>query len=287
MSFGGASGGAPMRQGSGVLEVGCGHGAMSIDLAQRGATVLGEDFDEGRIDFARRDLTDRFQELSSRVSLAAVDATTLPQVEQYDLIVSKDTFEHVEDVGTLLARLGALMKADSIAYIGFSPLHYSPFGDHGRSGLKAPWAHAIMPRRLVRTAAARHHGRPVNSLTHIGLNSHTPQEFRAAFRASSLTLLDIRYNQGDKPLLKTLRKIVACIVALEQFTTVSIYEPKRMKANERSRIAVCCAPPLPRCPSMAMTPTSRDARISYTSVLIQDTKPLMDSLCATFVASGT
>jgi cyclopropane fatty-acyl-phospholipid synthase-like methyltransferase len=62
-----------------VLEVGCGHGAMAIRLAQQGATVTGVDLDNGRIDFANRNLAERFPELADRVTFRSVDACTLPR----------------------------------------------------------------------------------------------------------------------------------------------------------------------------------------------------------------
>ena len=53
-----------------VLDVGCGHGAMSVEIAQAGATVLGVDLDEGRIDFANRNLAQRFPHLTERLGSA-------------------------------------------------------------------------------------------------------------------------------------------------------------------------------------------------------------------------
>jgi SAM-dependent methyltransferase len=207
-----------------VLEVGCGHGAMSVEMAQAGAEVLGVDLDEGRIEFATRNVAQRFPHLLERLSFRAVDATSLPIDEPFDVIVSKDTFEHVADIPALLKALGArLVPNEGRIYAGFSPLYYSPFGDHGRTGLKVPWAHAVLPKRVVCLAAARHNGHPVGSLLDIGLNGNTPDQFRAAFDASGLQLVDIAYNRGDKRLLSTLEKLRKRFGRLDRFTTVSIY----------------------------------------------------------------
>ena len=217
--------GAPLDwAGRRVLEVGCGHGAMSIEIAEAGAEVLGVDLDEGRIAFANRNLTRRFPHLLDRVTFRAVEATSLPVDEPFDVIVSKDTFEHVADVATLLKALGErLVRPHGLIYAGFSPLYYSPFGDHGRTGLKVPWAHAALPRRVVLAAAARQNGRPVGSLLDIGLNGNTPDQFRAAFDDSGLRLVDIAYNRGDKRLLPALEKARKRFRRLDRFTTVSIY----------------------------------------------------------------
>ena len=207
-----------------VLEIGCGHGAMSVEIAQAGAIVLGVDLDEGRVSFANRNLAQRFPHLLDRLRFQAVDAASLPLDQRFDVIVSKDTFEHVADVAKLLKALGErLVRPDGLIYAGFSPLYYSPFGDHGRTGLKVPWAHAALPKRWVYAAAARHNGHPVGSLLDVGLNGHTPEEFRAAFDNSGLRLVDIAYNRGDKRLLPALEKARERFRRLDRFTTVSIY----------------------------------------------------------------
>jgi SAM-dependent methyltransferase len=207
-----------------VLEVGCGHGAMSVEIAQAGASVVGVDLDEGRIAFANRNVAQQFPHLLDRLTFRAADATSLPVDEPFDVIISKDTFEHVADVASLLRALGErLVRPDGLIYAGFSPLYYSPFGDHGRTGLKVPWAHAALPRRVVYAAAARHNGHPVASLLDIGLNGNTPAQFRAAFEESGLRLLDIAYNRGDKRLLPALEKVRKRFGRLDRFSTVSIY----------------------------------------------------------------
>jgi cyclopropane fatty-acyl-phospholipid synthase-like methyltransferase len=206
-----------------VLEVGCGHGAMSIEIAEAGATVLGVDLDEFRVDFANHNLAQRFSHLVNRVTFQAVDVTSLPPEQLFDVIVSKDTFEHVEGLASLLKGLGQRLIPGGLIYAGFSPLYYSPWGDHGRTGLKVPWAHAILPTPAVCAAAARHNGHPVRSLMDIGLNGNTPDQFRAAFADSGLRLRDIAYNRGDKRLLSVLEKARGRFPRFDRFTTVSIY----------------------------------------------------------------
>jgi SAM-dependent methyltransferase len=217
-------GGAPQWRGRRVLEVGSGHGALSLEIARAGAAqVLGVDLDEFRIQFATHILAERYPELQTNVSFRAVDATSLPLDKPFDVIVSKDTFEHVADLTSLLKGLGRLLASGGIIYAGFSPLYYSPFGDHGRTGLRVPWAHAILPRRAVLTAATRRQGQEVRSLLDIGLNGYTPDQFRAAFDSSGLRVVDLAYNRGDKRLLKVLENARRRFPRLDRFTTVSMY----------------------------------------------------------------
>lgn len=226
-----------------VLEVGCGHGAMSVAIARAGADVLGIDLDEGRIAFAERNVAQRFPHLADRLTFRAIDAASLPAEQKFDVIVSKDTFEHVADVAALLRALGErLARPDGLIYAGFSPLYYSPFGDHGRAGLKVPWAHAVLPNRLVCAAAARHNGHPVGSLLDIGLNGNTPDQFRAAFRGSGLRVVDIAYNRGDKRLLPVLEKARKRFPRLDRFSTVSIYAVFGVPESSEAKAASPSAP---------------------------------------------
>ena len=51
-----------------VLDLGCGHGALSVSFAELGAAeVVGIDLDDDRIDFANRNLTKNFPELAPTV----------------------------------------------------------------------------------------------------------------------------------------------------------------------------------------------------------------------------
>src|SRR4051812_37263082 len=63
-----------------VLELGCGHGALSVSIAQAGASeVLGLDIDEGVIEFASHKIRRQYPSLTSKVRLASWDIRTLPE----------------------------------------------------------------------------------------------------------------------------------------------------------------------------------------------------------------
>lgn len=217
-------GGEPDWCGLRVLDLGCGHGAMSVRIGRAGGTVVGVDLNEERIDYAKRNLALHFPDLSDKVTFAATDATkTLSPDKPFDVIVSKDTFEHVEDPALLLTGLGKLLTPSGRIYAGFSPLFFSPFGDHGNLGLRFPWAHAVLPEKMVYAAASRIHSRPVNSPADVGLNGKTPEDFRRAFEASGLQLYELHYNRGEKRLLRVLEVARTRLPRLEKYTTVSMY----------------------------------------------------------------
>ena len=215
----------PDWRGAHVLEVGCGHGALSVDIAQAGGRVTGVDLDTERIIFATDNVAKRFPELVERLDFLSADVTELSPDKKFDIVVSKDTFEHVDDLPGLLQALHGLLKPGGLLYAGFSPLYYSPRGDHGETGLLLPWAHALLPERLVMARASQVQGRRVEKVLDFGLNGRTPQDFLAAFEGSPFTIVDIAYNRGKK--LVRLLDRARSIPALERFVTVSMYATLR------------------------------------------------------------
>lgn len=215
-------GGIPALTTVDVLDLGCGHGAMSVAMARAGArSVLGVDLDAFRVDFCNRLVAERFPDLADRVTFRAVDACALPG-ESFDAIVSKNTFEHIEDVPGTLEALHWLLRPGGRLYAGFSPLYHSPFGDHRRTGLRVPWAHTLLPDRVVLAAASRHNRRPVRHLHDIGLNGWTGQDFLDAFDASPFTVRQLRINPGGRRLMPVLTWLRRTRV-LNKYATVGIY----------------------------------------------------------------
>ena len=215
-------GSRPDVTGKRVLDLGCGHGAMSVELARAGAEVLGIDLDRDRIAFAQAHVASRHPALQDRLRFEAMDLSDLPAAETFDLALSKDTFEHVEDMPAMAKAIFRVLKPGGQLWAGFSPLYWSPFGDHARTGFRIPWAHAILPRRFVLWRASRSQGHHVGSLDDIGLNGMTPEEFRHAMATAGFVPRSIAYNRGGKPLMRTLSRLRRRR-RLEKWATVGIY----------------------------------------------------------------
>ncbi|MGE3284840.1 MAG: hypothetical protein AB7J32_01910, partial [Pseudonocardia sp.] len=115
-----------------------------------------------------------------------------------------------------------LVRPGGRVYAGYSPLYHSPFGDHGRTFLKIPWAHTLQPQPLVLARARRCQGESLRCLADLGLNGLTPEQFRVAFERSPLQVESIRYNRGDKPLLRVLSWARRWRL-FERYATVSMY----------------------------------------------------------------
>ena len=204
-----------------VLEIGCGHGALSVDLARCGATVVGVDLNTWRVDFANELVRERYPQFDARLHFTATAAQDLPKDELFDFIVSKDTFEHVDDLDGLLESLYQLLRPGGILIAGSTPLYWSPKGDHGRTGLRVPWLHSVLPRRVVLSAASRHQGYAVRSFSDIGMNGYTPEQYRQIFDRSKFEQAQIAYNQG-KRVSRVLDRFRG-IAVLEKFVTTGFY----------------------------------------------------------------
>ncbi|PLS67485.1 MAG: hypothetical protein CV045_13335 [Cyanobacteria bacterium M5B4] len=95
----------PPMLGKQLLDVGCGHGSLCISAAQAGAArVVGIDIDTERIAFAQTYLAQTFPELQDRVEFRAIALEDYP-LEQFDYIVSKDSFEHILNLGDTIAEM--------------------------------------------------------------------------------------------------------------------------------------------------------------------------------------
>ena len=213
-------GSQPVFAGARVLDVGCGHGALTLDMARLGAHVVGVDIHEERICWAQKHVA----EVPVAGSLAFVcgDVTRMGFRANFDLVVTKDAFEHVDDLSGMLACLRVAMKPHGELWAGFSPLYHSPYGDHGRTGLRLPWAHTLLPGPIVYAVASRHRKKPIRSARDLDLNAVTPAQFRQLAAAAGLSLRIVRYNCGEHrlmPALSWLRRYSF----LERYVTVSIY----------------------------------------------------------------
>lgn len=205
-----------------VLDLGCGHGALSVDIARRGAAeVVGVDINEEPIAFARVYVKREFPDVASQITFVAEDVATLTR--KFDVIVSKDSFEHIDDLDSMMLQLRRLLKPGGHLLAGFGPLYFSPFGDHGRYlWRRVPWLPALLPEPLLLKVATLRYGRPIRSPSDLGLNKLTPARFRTIIQAQGWRVHGMKYNGGDKPLLKPMH-VLRAVPPLERYFTTSIY----------------------------------------------------------------
>lgn len=202
---------------------------MSIDAARAGATVLGVDLDADRVEFATHNVTEHYPELSDHLQFRDVDLVAAPEptlAGHFDIVLSKDTFEHVDDVEAMLSAISKLLKPNGELWAGFSPLYWSPGGDHGRTGLRLPWAHAFMPQSFVLKASSRYNKKPVDRLYDIGLNGMTSPEFFSYAQKAGFHVDSVLFNRGGKRFMGLFSEIRK-IPILERYFTIGVYTVMR------------------------------------------------------------
>lgn len=90
-----------------VLDVGCGGGLMSEDLARGGARVVGIDASAGNIGAARLH-AQADAAVAARLDYRHGDpASALAPDERFDLVLALEVVEHVDDVPAFLAQVAA------------------------------------------------------------------------------------------------------------------------------------------------------------------------------------
>jgi SAM-dependent methyltransferase len=178
------------------------------------------------------DVAAHYRQLCDRIEFRVLDLASAPEqglAQDYDIVLSKDTFEHVDDVEAMLCAIFRVLKQSGELWAGFSPLYWSPKGDHGRTSLRLPWAHAILPPTLVLMAASRYNQKPVRRLYDIGLNGMTSPEFFSSAEKAGFDVESVLFNRGDKRFMTLFRKIRQ-IPFLERPFTISIYTVMRAGA---------------------------------------------------------
>ncbi|WP_155315203.1 class I SAM-dependent methyltransferase [Desulfosarcina alkanivorans] len=223
-------------KGKTVLDIGCGHGALSVYIASLGAKrVVGVDINRSRIEFAKRIIEFKYPEYSSVINFECC-----PLVEisgKFDIAISKDSFEHIEDLPAMMRDIAARLHEGGLLITGFSPLYFSPFGDHGRyTGRKGrriiPWLPAMLPEPLLFLLSSHLRKVQVRSAADVWLNKLTPKQFRKIVSDQGWVPDMIEYNKGERlgmPLMRLLRQIPI----LEKFFTVSIYAQLRTPHNRQ------------------------------------------------------
>ncbi|MDW8106433.1 MAG: methyltransferase domain-containing protein [Armatimonadota bacterium] len=199
-------GGQPDLSGKKVLDLGCGHGSLCIDMARAGAArVVGVDINERLIRFANANLQRNFPELADRVAFYCLDIAQLDEYD-FDLMTSKDTFEHVMDLPTVLAEMYRRLKPGGRLYAAIGPLWNSPFGDHDTIkrliGINLPWAHLIVPDRLALNATAKRIGRPLESYRDLGMNMLSFREYKRIIYSSGFEVEFFRPNCSKHPVVR-------------------------------------------------------------------------------------
>jgi SAM-dependent methyltransferase len=204
-----------------VMDVGCGTGTLVLHVARLGAArAVGVDADPNHIEAAKQRLADEFPQLADRVEF--IHSTRVDSVdEQFDLILSKDAFEHFEDPKGMVAQMeGRLVPGGELA-VGFGPFWRAPYGGH--LDTKWPWLHLVFPTRVVAADFnADRPGRNVSTWQEMGIGKLTYRKFTDIMDASGLEPVWSGVNVSDNRAVHTMTKLRR-VPGLRELMTTNIY----------------------------------------------------------------
>jgi glycosyltransferase involved in cell wall biosynthesis/2-polyprenyl-3-methyl-5-hydroxy-6-metoxy-1,4-benzoquinol methylase len=211
-------------EGRTVLELGCGLGNTCIEAGRRGARrVLGVDI--GDVSLPAGKIADEYPQLAGVVEFRQIAPDDDLDGERFDLILSKDTFEHVADPEAHMRLMRSLLAPGGRVAIGFGPLWKSPWGGHIDFMTRVPWAHLLFPEEVV--LAERRRFRPDEDARRYeeikgGLNRMTLGRFEEIVRASGLEPRYLATNAGRHPVVRAMR-VGARFPPLRELLTQNVY----------------------------------------------------------------
>ncbi|MDD5528964.1 MAG: class I SAM-dependent methyltransferase [bacterium] len=213
-----------------VLDIGCGDGALCIDIARKGAKkVIGIDTNKVMIEFAKGNLDQNFPELKHIIEFKVGSIGELPNYEnsRFDIITSKSAFEHILDPVGCLEEIKLRLNPGSKVYIGFGPLYNSPLGDHGITklifGIRIPWAHSIFSESfLVKKWNKKHPGNKIKSISKLGLNMFSFAEFKNTFYKSGLKVEYFKVNTSTT-IISKIFSLFQCLPFISEYFSHNIY----------------------------------------------------------------
>lgn len=220
-------GGKPKFKGAKVLEVGCGFGGLSIDIALSGAAkVVGLDIEPRDIQIANLNLTENYSKLGNVVEFYSIGIEDY-QDHDFDYIISKDTFEHVDHLTELLSQIKIRLADGGFLYSGFGPLWNSPFGFHGdfdgwNFKTKYPWGHLLVQRSHIINSFNDSQDKVIDNLQGLGMNGLHLSEYKNIFHNSGMEIIQFQINHQKNRKSKIFSRL-GKIPGLEEYFAHHIY----------------------------------------------------------------
>ena len=216
-------GGKPDFRGKTVLDFGCGHGSLTIDIANSGAKkVVGIDLEDENINFAKENVTENFKNLKDKISFIKLDILENNELKNFDYIVSKDTFEHTTNIEKILLKFHKITADDGKIYVGFGPLYNFYNGDHGRAEAILPWFHIIIPEKILIKRLNKKYNKNLKKIEDLGLSKYSFKDYLRLFEESKFEITYFKTNFSDHP-ISVIFNLLSKIKFLEEYCTYNIY----------------------------------------------------------------
>lgn len=174
-------------EGKRLLVIGSGWGTEILWALKQGAAyVAGIDPRPPERAFVEQALAEHgLSHLAERFRLHEGTAPSIPDIGTFDLVLSNNTFEHIDCLSATLAALARFLPdKEGRIFIFADPLFYSSLGHHVPIG---PWEHLSQTQESIRARVTPNQWREYRG----GLNGMTITSFLDAVREAGLVLLDL------------------------------------------------------------------------------------------------
>jgi SAM-dependent methyltransferase len=219
----------PIDSSRSYLDMGCGTGELTIALAQRGAgRITGVDFLPRSIATAR---THAARLGIGNAQFVCADLHRWQAPERYDVLLSFDAFEHIDEPRAFLRRMKELAKPGGVAVVCFGPLFHSPFGDHmwGFFRVQLPWRGVLFSENAM-LRVRREYFRPTDPARRLneiagGLNRKRYSDFIGHVRATGweFDYLAVNTFLRNGSLARRISDGLASVPGLRDFVPHNVY----------------------------------------------------------------
>jgi SAM-dependent methyltransferase len=217
-----------------VLDMGCGRGPTCYYVVLNGAAkAVGVDIRKGLLDFAQSKISE-YPTCQDRVEFKPLSDLG---AAQFDIVLSKDSFEHFENPEKFISFLKYHLKPGGRIVIGFSPLWKSPYGGHTWTLSSWPWIHLVFPESVVMAELRRYYKNDAfRSYKDVatGLNKMTLNRFTEIVKENGLKIDYVGFNvssQMKSICILTLFKGLRLIPGLKEYFTVNLYSILQIKES--------------------------------------------------------
>ena len=216
-------GGKPNLENKSVLDFGCGHGSLCLDIAKSDVKlVTGIDINNNLINFAKENLKENYSKYKNKINFHNKDILKEHFNEKFDLIVSKDTFEHTNNLPEILNKFYDILNKGGLAYVGFGPLYNFFNGDHGRTQLKIPWLHVILSDQFIIDRYNKKNKSKIKKIEELGLSKYSFKDYENFFTNSKFNLKFFTTNQSDNK-FSIVFDLLSKFKFLKEYCTYNIY----------------------------------------------------------------
>lgn len=132
------------------LDIGCGSGDIAIGLTKLGAShVTGIDMVPRCISAALANMEQL--QLQDRLEFICKDIHRWTPQQRFDVVLSHEALEHVQDPESFLRALKKFVKPQGIVVLAFGYLFHSPVGDHMEAFFRVPipWRGALFSEKAI------------------------------------------------------------------------------------------------------------------------------------------